>query len=49
MAWQKKRILQLALYSINKMDEYEALKAEIEALKVELGEDLVIGLRKLAK
>ena len=29
-----------------KMQEYEALKAEIEALKDEAGEDMVDGLRK---
>ena len=32
-----------------KMDEYEALKAEIEALRSEVGEDQVHGLRKANK
>lgn len=32
-----------------KMDEYEALKAEIEALKAEVGEDQADGLRKQAQ
>ena len=32
-----------------KMDEYEALKAEIEALKSDIGEDHEIGLRKASK
>jgi EPS-associated MarR family transcriptional regulator len=31
-----------------KMDEYEALKVEIEALKAEVGEDQADGLRKQA-
>ena len=32
-----------------KMEEYEALKVEIEALKVQVGEDTVDGLRKTTK
>lgn len=32
-----------------KMQEYDALKVEIEALKVEVGEDEVTGLRRAAK
>ena len=32
-----------------KMDEYEALKAEIEALKAEAGEDQAVGMRKQAQ
>ena len=32
-----------------KMAEYDALKVEIEALKVDVGEDVVIGLRREAK
>lgn len=32
-----------------KMEEYEALKVEIEALKVEVGEDEVTGIRRAAK
>ncbi len=30
-----------------KMDEYEALKAEIDALRTEVGEDQIDGLRKV--
>ncbi len=32
-----------------KMEEYEALKNEIEALKAEVGEDSVIGLKKASR
>jgi EPS-associated MarR family transcriptional regulator len=32
-----------------KMDEYEALKAEIEAVKAEIGDDEAAGLRKVGQ
>lgn len=31
-----------------KMEEYDALKVEIEALKVEVGEDDISGLKKIS-
>jgi hypothetical protein len=34
-------------FLLRKMDEYEALKAEIDALKSEVGEDQIDGLRKV--
>lgn len=33
-------------FMLRKMDEYEALKAEIEALKTEVGENEAVGLRR---
>jgi EPS-associated MarR family transcriptional regulator len=36
-------------FLLRKMDEYEALKAEIEALKAEVGEDGADGLRKTSR
>ncbi len=36
-------------FLLRKMDEYEALKAEIEALKAEVGDDEVDGLRKVGQ
>lgn len=32
-----------------KMDEYDALKVEIEAMKAEVGEDQADGMRKQAQ
>ncbi len=36
-------------FLLRKMDEYEALKAEIEALKAEVGDDEIDGLRKVGQ
>jgi hypothetical protein len=36
-------------FLLRKMGEYEALKAEIEALKAEVGDDEADGLRKVGQ